>query len=200
MPWQKFLRDALILWATIDPISTLLIFISLTSRQDSAARRRTALRAVVMAGFVLLGSAVVGQFILVGMGISMLAFQVAGGVVLFLFALQLIFGNINASAPQQDMDEFDPAVYPLAFPSIATPGAILAMIVLTDNHLYSLDTQVVTVAIAMAILLITYVLIRRAQKALSLISEGGAELLVRLMGLLLASLSVQLILDAVRLY
>jgi len=200
MPWQKFLRDALILWATIDPISTLLIFISLTSRQDSAARRRTALRAVVMAGAVLLGSAVAGQFILVGMGISMLAFQVAGGVVLFLFALQLIFGNINASAPQQDMDEFDPAVYPLAFPSIATPGAILAMIVLTDNHLYSLDTQVVTVAIAMAILLITYVLIRRAQKALSLISEGGAELLVRLMGLLLASLSVQLILDAVRLY
>jgi multiple antibiotic resistance protein len=200
MPWQKFLRDALILWATIDPISTLLIFISLTSRQDSAARRRTALRAVVMAGAVLLGSAVAGQFILVGMGISMLAFQVAGGVVLFLFALQLIFGNINASAPQQDMDEFDPAVYPLAFPSIATPGAILAMIVLTDNHLYSLDTQVVTVAIAMAILLITYVLIRRAQKVLSLISEGGAELLVRLMGLLLASLSVQLILDAVRLY
>jgi multiple antibiotic resistance protein len=88
MEWQKFLRDFLILWATIDPISTVLIYAGLTSRLGPKQRRRVALRAILFSGIILVGSAILGQFILLGMGISLVSFQLAGGIVLFLFALQ----------------------------------------------------------------------------------------------------------------
>ncbi len=197
---QKFLRDFLILWATIDPISTMLIFSGITAELTDQAKRRTALRAVLFAGLVLLGSILLGQFVLAGMGISMLAFQVAGGIVLFLFALQLIFGNFTSESDKRLSPDQDLAVYPLDFPSIATPGAILAVILLTDNHLYSLPTQLGTTAIVLFILLVTYLLTRRASQILKRLSPAGAELMVRIMGLILAALSVQLIFDAVVLF
>lgn len=197
---QKLLRDFLILWATIDPISTMLIFSGLTAKLSHRDRQRTALRAVLFAGLVLLAALLLGQVILSSMGISMLAFQVSGGIVLFLFALQLIFGTLT-KYPLGDMNRNqDLAVYPLAFPSIATPGAILAVIVLTDNHIYSLPTQLGTMSILVFILVVTYWLALRASTVLKRISRAGAELLVRIMGLILAALSVQLIFDAVVLF
>lgn len=196
MEWQKFLRDFLVLWATIDPISTLLIFAGLTSNLGKKDRKRIALRAILYSGAVLVGTAILGQFILLGMGISLISFQLAGGIVLFLFALQMIFGTLQAGNPGTKSS--DVAVYPLAFPSIATPGAILAMIVLTDNHLFAIPTQIGTVLIALVILGVTYVLMRQAPRILGRLGQPGAELMVRAMGMILAALSVELILDALR--
>ncbi|MEX1248603.1 MAG: MarC family protein [Anaerolineales bacterium] len=196
MPWQKFLRDLLILWATIDPISTVVIFAGLTSRLNANKKARVAARAILYSGVVLVGAAVLGQFILLGMGISIVSFQLAGGIVLFLFALQMIFGNLHSSNSPET--EGDIAVYPLAIPSIATPGAILAIIVLTDNHLHPVPTQAGTILIAIAILAITYLLMRQAHRILDRLGRPGAELIVRVMGMILAALSVELIVDALR--
>jgi multiple antibiotic resistance protein len=193
---EKFIRDFLTLWATIDPISTLLIFAALTRGMDQEQRNRMALKANVYAGIILLGSIVMGQIILTALGISMISFQTAGGVILFLFALQLTFGRLNANKSQPDDEEDDPAVFPLAVPSIATPGAIIAVIVLTDNHIYSIPIQAGTTAITMAILFITYLMLRSTDRILRILGRQGAELLVRVMGLILASLSVELIFDA----
>ncbi len=196
MEWQKLLRDLLILWATIDPISTIVIFAGLTSKKSANRRRRIAIRAIMYSASILVGSAILGQFILIGMGISIISFQLAGGIVLFLFALQMIFGILQREISHGNKGDI--AVYPLAIPSIATPGAILAMIVLTDNHLFDIPTQMGTVLIAIFILAITYLLMIRSHRLLKRLGQPGAELIVRTMGLILASLSVELIVDALR--
>ena len=90
---DKILQDALIIWATIDPIGTLAIFTALTSRLDEKERKRTAIRTILYAGAVLLGSIILGQLILNAMGIRMISFQLSGGIILFLFGLQMIFGS-----------------------------------------------------------------------------------------------------------
>jgi multiple antibiotic resistance protein len=196
MPVEKYVTDALILWATIDPISTLVLFASLTADFDGARRRRSALRAFAFSTGILLVAIVLGQLILSAMGISMLAFQVAGGIVLFVFALKLIFGHPDLTQPGGAAAGRDISVFPLAMPSIASPGAILAAIVLTDNHLHPIAVQIGTASIAIAVLLVTLLLMLLSTRVLAVIRPQGAEMLVRVMGLILAALSVQLIIDA----
>jgi multiple antibiotic resistance protein len=181
------------LFATIDPIAALVIFATLTSKLTAARRNQIALRSVLYSAAILVSCAVLGQFVLIGMGISLVAFQVAGGIVLFIFAMQMVYGSVQHSFRKGG----DPAIYPLAIPTIASPGSILAIILLTDNHLYPVSTQAITVGIAFAILGLTYILFRAATHILKVIGEAGAELLIRIMGLILAALSVQLVMDAV---
>jgi multiple antibiotic resistance protein len=197
MDFEKLIRDAIILWATIDPISTALIFIAVTARLTDEQRRRVAARAILYALGILLISIIIGQVLLSAMGIGMVAFQVAGGAVLFLFALRLIFGELVDGDWEKREAREEVAVFPLAVPTIATPGAILAVIVLTDNHLYPITTQIGTAAMTVLILGITYLMMRAARRILNVIGEQGAEMLVRVMGLVLAALSVQLIFDAI---
>lgn len=192
----KYVRDAIVLIATIDPVGTLLVFSALTASHPPAMRNRIALKAVLLAGVVLLASILVGQVLLSAMGVTMVAFQVSGGAVLFMFALRLVFGDLlrEASALAQEGDDI--AVFPLAIPTIATPGAILAVIILTDNHLFPPLTQVGTAAITIGVLLLTLLLLRSSARILGLIGRQGAALVARVMGIVLAALSVQLILDA----
>ncbi len=195
---EKFIRDFLTLWATIDPISTLLIFVAVTRGMDRERRNRTALKATLYSGAILLGSIIIGQVILAALGVSLVSFQVAGGIILFLFALQFTFGKLTSGEVPHGDGDHDLAVYPLAVPSIATPGAIIAAIVLTDNHIYPIPVQAGTALITVLILFVTYWMMRAADRILHVLGQQGAELLVRVMGLILASLSVELILGALR--
>lgn len=193
---EKFIRDFLTLWATIDPLSTLLIFIAITRGMDDKKRSLVAFKAIIYSGVILIGSLIVGQFVLSALGISLVSFQVAGGIILFLFALQLTFGKLTEIELSKENGDHDLAVYPLAVPSIATPGAIIAVIVLTDNHIYPLSVQAGTAIITIFVLFITYWMMRFADRILQVLGVQGAELLVRVMGLILASLSVELIIGA----
>ncbi len=191
---DKLLHDALIIWATIDPIGTLAIFTALTARQDPAQRRRTAIRAVAYSAAVLLGAILIGQLLLTAMGIRLISFQLAGGIILFLFGLQMIFGSgaINGEKePGHDL-----AVFPLAIPGTATPGAILAVILLTDNSLYPVATQAATAGITLVILGITLLMLLMSSRIMRVIGQGGASILTRIMGMILAAFSVELIMDA----
>jgi len=196
---EKYIRDALILWATIDPIGTLAIFAALASKQTDAQRRKTAVKAVIYSGAVLLGAIVIGQVLLDAMGIKLISMQVAGGTILFLFGLQMVFG----SGPMGDGPGKEPghdiAVFPLAVPSIASPGAILAVILLTDNDIYKIPEQIGTAAILVAILLVTLVFMLAANPILRVIGNNGAAILVRVMGIILAALSVEFVMEALHL-
>ena len=99
----------------------------------------------------------VGQILLSSMGIRLISLQVAGGIILFLFGLQMVFGSGFTNNETTEEPGHAIAVFPLAVPSIATPGSILAVILLTDNHLYSIPTQATTAAILLAILAVTLV-------------------------------------------
>jgi len=193
---EKFIRDALILWTTIDPIGTLAIFTAITGKLDAKQRQKTAWKAILYSAAILLGAIVIGQVLLSSMGIRLLSLQVAGGIILFLFGLQMVFGSGVTSVPTAEEPGHDIAVFPLAVPSIATPGAILAVILLTDNHLYSIPMQATTAAILLGILAVTLVCMLAATPILKVIGINGASILVRVMGMILAALSVELVLGA----
>ena len=192
---EKYIRDALMLWTTIDPIGTLSLFAALTAGLTEEMRKRTALKATLYATTILVGSIVIGQILLGGLGIQLISLQIAGGIILFLFGLQMIFGTAGQTSPQAEQDH-DLAVFPLAVPSIASPGAIMAIIVLTDNHMYSVPTQAGTTLILLIILGVTYLFMLAATPILRVIGINGAAILVRVMGMILAALSVELVLSA----
>ncbi len=193
---EKLIRDALMLWATIDPIGTLAIFSAVTAPLSHEQRSRTALKAIIYSAVILVGAIVVGQFLLSAMGIALVSLQVAGGLVLFLFALQMIFSDSQPTVSQEGEAQHDLAVFPLAVPSIASPGAIMAVIVLTDNHFCSISYQIGTGVVLLLILLITYLFMLASTRILRIIGKNGAALMVRVMGLILAALSVQLVFEA----
>ncbi|TPD55300.1 MAG: MarC family protein [Thalassolituus maritimus] len=193
--FDKAVQDALILWATIDPIGTLAIFSALTAGMSVTQRRKTATRAVLYAGGVLIGSLLIGQVLLTAMGISLLSFQLGGGIILFLFGLQMIFTENDQSSGKEP--DHNVAIFPIAIPATATPGAILAVILLTDNQIYPIAQQLMTGLIVVATLAITWVMMFFSDRILAVIGSGGASLLTKIMGMILAALSVQLVMNAI---
>ena len=193
---EKFIRDALILWTTIDPIGTLAIFSAVTAHMTSSQRKRTAFKAIMYASIILVCSVVVGQLLLSAMGIRLLSLQLAGGLILFLFGLKMIFGNMNEDVSTTKDDGHDIAVFPLAVPSIATPGAIMAVILLTDNHVYSIPVQLGTTLIMLAIMAVTFGLMLASGFIFRIIRNNGSAILVKVMGMVLTALSTELVMEA----
>ncbi|MGZ4968845.1 MAG: MarC family protein [Methylobacter sp.] len=192
---NKIIHDALMIWVTIEPIGTVVLFAALTSRLSPIERRRTATMAIVYSAIILMSAILVGQIILTAMHIRLISLQIAGGIILFLFGLQMIFGR-SATVFSQSEDGHDIAVFPLAIPSIVGPEAIMVVILLTDNYLYSVTTQAITAGVMLAVLAITYILMLLAERLLGIIGGNGAAILERVMGIILATLSVDLIIDA----
>jgi len=184
---EKLIRDALMLWTTIDPIGTLAIFASVTATLSASERRKTAIKATIYSMIILIGAIVIGQILLSAMGIDLLSLQVAGGAILFLFALQMIFGSGMSGQGGDPEEQHDLAVFPLAVPSIASPGAIMAVIVLSDNNLHGIADQAQTAGVLIGVLLITCLLMLASTQILRVIGSNGAAILVRVMGLILAA-------------
>jgi len=192
---EKCVRDALMIWATVDPIGTMALFVAVTASSTPMERRRIALRAIIYGGLILIACIIVGQVVLDAMDISLPSLEVAGGIILFLFGLQMVFGSGTAeTSPEPDTDH-DLAIFPMAIPSIAGPGAIMSVILLTDNDRFTVGEQVVTTAILLGVLLATYVMMRLAEVFTRFFGKNGAAILVRVMGMLLAALSVEMVME-----
>ncbi|MGZ4953660.1 MAG: MarC family protein [Methylobacter sp.] len=192
---NKIIYDALMIWVTIEPIGSVALFAALTSGLSPRERRKTAIMATVYSAIILLCSIVVGQIILTAMGIRLISLQIAGGIILFLFGLQMIFGRMAVTFSQPEAGH-DIAVFPLAIPSIVGPETIMVVILLTDNHIHSIAAQAITAAVMLCILGVTCVLMLLAEHLLRIIGKNGAAILERIMEIILAALSVNLILDA----
>src|SRR5215472_8888702 len=191
---EKLFRDFMLIWTTVDPIGNLAIFSGLTASLSRPERNRVARRASIYAAIILIGAVVAGQIILDAMGIHLLSLKLAGGLILFLFAIKMLFGEIETSLegdPNRDI-----AVFPLAVPSIAGPGTIMAVIVLTDNDVYTIPEQAETAVMLLLVLFINYLLLRSSERILKVIGRQGASILVRVMGIILAALSVELVMSA----
>ncbi|APE44976.1 MarC family transcriptional regulator [Sulfitobacter alexandrii] len=192
MDWQNLIRELITLVVVIDPIGSIPIFLYATAHVPKHLHRSFALRAVLVAGVVLLAFLVGGQFLLESLGLRLGSFQVAGGLILFLFALTMIFGE---SKPEQEVasaerDHLAGAVFPLAMPSIASPGAMLAIVILTDNHSNPVSDQVITGALLVLVLLLTLILLLLASRIGRLIGVTGSSVISRVMGIVLATVAV----------
>ena len=192
---EKIVRDFTLIWATIDPIGNLAIFSGLTASLDRQERRRVARRASIYAAVILVVAVVLGQIILDAMGIRVLSLQVAGGIILFLFALKMLFGSMDQEPASREPGH-DIAVFPIAVPAIAGPGAIMGVILLTDNDVYTIPQQAETTVVLLVVLALNYLLLRASEGILRVIGRQGAAILVRVMGILLAALSVELVMKA----
>src|SRR5512147_2996577 len=115
------------LWATIDPIGTLALFAGVTAPLSASERKKIALKAVIYSGIILMGSIVLGQLILTALGINLISLQIAGGIILLLFGLQMVFGRSFKDSSSGPEAGHDLAVFPLAVPATAGPGAIMAV-------------------------------------------------------------------------
>lgn len=191
---DKIIHDFLIIWATVDPIGTMALFAGLTAKFSAKERRKTAYKTITYAALILVGAIVIGQLLLGAMGISLISFQVAGGVILFLFGLQMIFSNGSDEGAGEPLHDI--SVFPLAIPATASPGAILAVILITDNNVYTIQEQVITATTMLAVLIITLILLLFSGGIIRIIGKGGASLLTRIMGMILAALSVEFIMEA----
>lgn len=195
--FEAALEQFVTLWAVIDPIGTLPVFIAVTAGMTAKQQRMVAARAALVSAGVLLAFIAAGQVVLDSLGISLIAFQIAGGLILFLFALTMIFGE---SKPQTDLknprDKADVAIFPLAMPSLASPGAMLAVVVLTDNNRHSIEEQAVTAMMMLLVLAAALVVMLLASPLNRLLGLGGAAIISRVMGMILASVAVDNVLEA----
>lgn len=190
----------------IDPIGSIPIFVFATQGVPAIHHRAIAVRAVLVAAGVLVLFLVAGQLVLEAIGLSLASFRIAGGVVLFLFALTMIFGeskpeaelphDIDDNAPRPASRFMDRAVFPLAMPSIASPGAMLAVVVLTDNTRYAIPHQAVTLVLLLAVLGITLGVLFAASWLNRYLGSAGSSIISRVMGIILAAVAVDAVLRA----
>ena len=188
-----------VLWAVIDPIGSIPVYLTKTVGLSVEDRRKIALKAVMISAGILIFFLIAGHALLEAMQIPLTAFQIAGGLVLLLFALTMIFGE---GKPEQEIrlssNLNELAVYPLAVPSIASPGAMMAIVLLTDNHRFNLFDQTMTTLIMLSVLLITYLLFLAANRIQRWIGNTGAAVISRVMGLILAAVAINNMLVGIR--
>ncbi len=135
---QNVINEFVMMWVLIDPIGTIPVFLMVTASMKEEHRKMIATRAIIVSAVVLVGFLFGGHLLLRALGIPLPSFQIAGGIVLFLFALTMIFGPSKAEQEKEDTATIERArsiaVFPLAIPSIASPGAMLGVVLLNDGE------------------------------------------------------------------
>jgi multiple antibiotic resistance protein len=187
------------LFVVIDPPGLVPMFIALTSGMDRAHRATMARRACVIAFVLLTLFGLMGEALLGFIGISMPAFRIAGGILLFLTALDMLFERRTQRREGQTPDaDHDPSVFPLATPLIAGPGAIATMILLMGQSGISWLGGAAVLGLLAAMILVTYVFLLASPPLERLLGRTGTVVITRLLGMLLAALSVQFVIDGVK--
>lgn len=198
---DEFLATFVFFFAVIDPIGTIPVFIAVTTGFTEKEKRRIALKAALISAMVLLFFIAVGELILNAINIPLSAFQIAGGIVLFLFALTMIFGKGKPEEEKAMIGSVsETAVFPLAMPSIASPGAMLAAVLLTENSKFSIWEQLESSVAMLAVLSITLLFMLGASKIHKYMGDSGASIISRVMGLILASVAVSSVLHGIDIY
>jgi multiple antibiotic resistance protein len=196
MWWQQRLSEFVTLFLVINPFGALPTFMEIAETLDPRAQRRLALSATVISFAVLVFFVVAGAFLLAEMGISIRAFQISGGILLFVIALDMIRGQ-TPTGHGTEQGSMALAVYPVAIPKIAGPGAMLTVVLVTDDDRLNLTGQLTTVCVLALVLLVTLVILLVAGPISRLIGSAGVSVISRVMGMLLAAMAVALVLGAV---
>ncbi|CUH39645.1 inner membrane protein [Jannaschia seosinensis] len=182
------------LFVIIDPIGLAPIFLALTTGMSPRRRRIIGIRACAIAAALLVVFALAGEAVLNFVGISMPAFRIAGGLLLFLTALEMLFEKrTQRREGQAEEPTDDPSVFPLALPLIAGPGAIATMILLTDGAAVLGTAQ--AIGVMLSVIAVVFGLFLLATPMERLLGATGINVVTRLLGMLLAALSVQFVLD-----
>ncbi len=187
------------LFVIIDPIGLAPLFVALTQGMDPVERQRVAVRAVVT-GFGLLALfGIAGEALLAVIGIGLPAFRISGGLLLFLMAVDMLFEKRTERRDKQKVAGLpDPSIFPLATPLIAGPGALAAMILLASQNSGDPVALLAVHAVLASVVALTFLMFLAGGVIERLLGVTGIKVVTRLLGILLAALSVQFVLDGLR--
>lgn len=190
-------------FATIGPIGVSAMFAALTTSANAEARRSMAIRGTLIAAGILLAFALIGEHLLTGLGISLAAFRISGGILLLLIGIEKVFARSSSGTSTTEEEEReaetkqDISVFPLATPLLAGPGSMGATILLMADANGELAHQAIVIASLLAILLATLLALLSASKLQKYMGVTGMHVVGRVMGVLLSALAVQFILDGI---
>jgi MarC family membrane protein len=203
MPLEFLISALVTLMVVVDPVGLVPTFLAITERMSGVVRRKVALRASLIAGAILVGSALIGDWLLRQLGITLPAFRVAGGLLLFAVAFEMVLG-IRQKRATEDAEHAieeharDVAAFPLAIPMMAGPGAITATILLAGQAAYRPPWLAVLLAVVAIVMLACIASFFAAERIGRLLGVTGNVVASRLLGVLLAALAVQYVVDGVR--
>jgi multiple antibiotic resistance protein len=203
MPLDFAISALVTLFVVVDPVGLAPTFLAVTEGLPRHARRSVALRASMIAGAILVGAALLGDWLFRALSISLPAFRIAGGLLLFAIAFEMVFGvrmRREGQAAEQAVEEHvrNIAAFPLAIPLLAGPGAITATVLLAgraDGNLLLVGLLIAVVAFVSVASFVAFIFAGRISRLLGL---TGNIVLSRLLGVLLAALAVQFVVDGIR--
>jgi len=203
MPTEFVVSALVTLLVVVDPAGLVPTFVGITQGLPAVARRNVALRASVIAALVLAGAALIGEWLLRTLSISLPAFRIAGGLLLFSIASEMVFGLRTARqshTAEQAIEERvrNIAAFPLAIPLMAGPGAITATVLLAGRSGGDPVRLTLLIAVVIAVCLLCFLAFMLATRIGHIIGTTGNIVLSRLLGVLLAALAVQFVVDGVR--
>lgn len=191
------------LFIVLDPPGMAPIFAALTENETDSARRRLALRGTVIAGLILIAFAFVGEWFLHMLGITIEAFRIAGGLLLFMVAVDMLFAHespLRRTTPTEQEEAIqrqDISVFPLAIPLIAGPGAMTTVVLLMQQTAGDVTAQAMTIAILAVVLGLVLISLLASVKLVRMIGVTGTNVITRVLGLILGALAVQYVVDGV---
>ncbi len=189
------------LFVVIDPLGLAPVFAALTRGYPEKRKREAAIRGTALGAAILFLFALAGDVLLNALGIGLAAFRIAGGILLFLLALDMVFGRPSGvrsrtvREQEEESHEQDVSVFPLAIPLLAGPGAITTVLLYTGGR--NVAELGVLAGVLLVVLLLTLASLLLASRVMRIFGETGANVFSRVLGVLLAALAVQFVLDGV---
>jgi multiple antibiotic resistance protein len=193
---ELFIQSFVIYFVVVDPLGNGPIFLSLTQSQNTKEKIQTSIEAVSIATIILISFSVIGKFILSYLSISLDSFRIAGGLILFIIALEMLFNKRQERKEQIANEVKDKvSIFPLAIPILSGPAAITSIIVIMSDIGDNIVYQLVSIASLVSVMLITLVLFMIISKSGDFINKKIINVFSRVIAIILAALSVQYIID-----
>jgi multiple antibiotic resistance protein len=189
------------LFVVIDPLGLAPVFAALTQGYPEKRKREAAIRGTALGAVILFLFALAGDVLLDALSIGLAAFRIAGGILLFMLALDMVFGRPSGvrsrtvREQEEDSHDQDVSVFPLAIPLLAGPGAITTVLLYTGGR--NLAELAVVAGVLLVVLLLTLASLLLASRVMRIFGETGANVFSRVLGVLLAALAVQFVLDGI---
>lgn len=194
-------KTFLTLLVVMDPVGLVPVFVVLAGGREPAEQRRVALKAVLVAGGVLLAFALGGAWLLDRLDISLDAFRVAGGILLFRIAMDMVFAQHERETEEEEEEaraRRDISVFPLAIPLIAGPGALASVMILSGEARAHRLGLAIVLAMALVVLVLSYAAFRLSALLARVLGQTGVNVVTRVLGVLLAALAVQYVADGAK--
>ena len=202
MPFDFVISALVTLLVVVDPVGLVPAFVAMTEGLPASARRQVAIRACAIAFCILVGSALAGDWLLKHLGIGLPAFRIAGGLMLFFIAFDMVFEKRTqrreeraekiAATPEIE----DVSFFPMAMPMLAGPGAI-STVVLQSSQVKGLVQNCLFLAAIVSVFIVSYFLLKSAPHLYRFLGRTGINLVTRIMGIILTAIAIQFIIDGI---